>query len=60
MKKKYKSPKTRFTNEHFQDLLEAMEGFGGNNWQDDYPGFDKLTFEAQVICLEEAVAEHRS
>jgi hypothetical protein len=48
------------TREALNDLETRMDGFGGRNWRDEYPGYEHLSTARKIEVLIFAIAEHEN
>ena len=46
------------TTEVLNDLQTRMDGFGGHNWRDEYPGYEELDITGKIEVLKAAIAEY--
>jgi hypothetical protein len=46
------------TREALNDLETRMDGFGGRNWRDEYPGYEQLDIVEKIETLMAAITEY--
>ena len=44
--------------EKLNDFETRMDGFGGHNWRDEYPGYEELDTLGKNEVLKAAIAEY--